>query len=638
MNLRLTIKTKVTMLAAGSMLLLTTVMITYTIINVEDIMVDQIFKEQLPATLGEIGNEIKIDLNELVLPSRVLALSTNIQNYQEGSPPEPIIENLDAINKDFNALTTYFISAVDNNYYGPSGFVKKVTQEDDWFFGFLKDKWPFALVIDKDPKSGAVTAFINYAVVKDQKRVGVTGLGMKLDRLNDKITQHRIGKTGFVYIINKNHKVLMHPDDKQINKDIKDITPPSVLTNLNKLNDKNDEIFFGAKVKGDELIYGIQSLPQFSIYLICQISRADVLSKLIEFIKNEIIFVAILIVVSLFLIGFLIGELLKPLAKIDRAMGKLAQGEGDLTLRLEAKGNDEVSHLSQNVNLFVAKLHTIISEIVSSGHQVSEKAVSFNDMAEQSKENLAQQKDEVSQIATAINEMSATAQEVANNAEATAAATVQSSDRCAKGKSIILSNKESITGLAHEIDETSKAMAELEANTQNINNILVAIQGIAEQTNLLALNAAIEAARAGEQGRGFAVVADEVRVLSQRTQGSTEEIRSMIETLLVNTDNAVQTMERSKSLTDESVEQANEATLALEEIADSIKKIADMSTQIASAAEEQRAVTEEVNRNVQSVSDSSDKMVVAASEILDMSGKLGDVSQGLNDQVGLFKL
>lgn len=440
-------------------------------------------------------------------------------------------------------------------------------------------------------------------------------------------------------IIDSTGIIMAHEDESMLIENISKLAPDLTVDLLKELDKPNNTIEpYETVINGETVFFTSQSMEKSGWYLALVMRKNVAYKGLYHLIYSMIGFATVLIICSIFIIFFFIRYLLKTLLATNAAIADLSKGEGDLTMRLEPKGSDEVADLAQNVNLFIAKLHTIISEIVSSGQKVNAQSLSFHDMAEQSKQSLAQQKDEVSQIATAVNEMSATAQEVANNAEATAEATVQSAERCAKGKDIILSNKDSITGLAREIDETSNAMNELEANTQNINNILVTIQGIAEQTNLLALNAAIEAARAGEQGRGFAVVADEVRVLSQRTQGSTEEIRSMIETLLANTDNAVQTMERSKSLTDKSVEQANEAVGALEDISDSIKKIADMSTQIASAAEEQRAVTEEVNKNTQSVSQSSDQMVLAAGEILEMSDQLGEVSKNLNEQVGLFKL
>ncbi len=232
--------------------------------------------------------------------------------------------------------------------------------------------------------------------------------------------------------------------------------------------------------------------------------------------------------------------------------------------------------------------------------------------------------------------MSATATEVASNAEQAAAAAHASSENCEHGKQVIACNQQSITKLAGQVEQASNIIQELEKNAQEINTILSTIQGIAEQTNLLALNAAIEAARAGEQGRGFAVVADEVRVLSKRTHSSTEEIRSMIETLQRNTQQAVNTMHQSQQLAKNSVDDAQNATQALEQITHAIGDISDMATQISSAAEEQRAVTDEVGRNIQATKDVTDELSLAANNANQLASQLKDIASRINEQVNNF--
>ena len=232
--------------------------------------------------------------------------------------------------------------------------------------------------------------------------------------------------------------------------------------------------------------------------------------------------------------------------------------------------------------------------------------------------------------------MSATATEVASNAEQTAAAAHASAASCDHGKQVIINNQSSITNLAGQVEQASNIIQELEKNAQEINTILSTIQGIAEQTNLLALNAAIEAARAGEQGRGFAVVADEVRVLSKRTHSSTVEIRAMIETLQRNTQQAVHTMHQSQQLAQNSVTDAGNATLALEQITHSISEISDMATQISSAAEEQRAVTDEVGRNIQATKDVSDELSHAANSANKLAIQLKEIALRINEQVNNF--
>lgn len=460
---------------------------------------------------------------------------------------------------------------------------------------------------------------------------------LSLELLNTTVDAMR-SDISFGILTDKKGTILVHPNPDNILKDIRKVYPDITPTFLKNLEGHKAMEPVPSRINGKPSLIASEPIKRTNWYLILVIDEKKAYEHSQEILVDTIISSLAAIFITFILTLVTVRYLLKPLAQTNNALSDLAEGDGDLTIRLKERGNDEIAELAKKVNLFISKLHGIIGEIDTSGQKVSEQANNVQDMAQSNKQQLAQQQTQVTQIAAAVHEMSATAQEVASNAEATAAATKSSSENCDKGTRIILNSQEVITNLASEINRTSDAISELEANTQNINNILLTIQGIAEQTNLLALNAAIEAARAGEQGRGFAVVADEVRVLSQRTHNSTEEISSVIVTLLNNTENAVSAMKSSETLARNSVEEASNATDALKSISDSIAQISDMSTQIASAAEEQRAVTEEVSRNVESVSEVSENMVASASETIETADSLSSVSQNLNDQVGKFKL
>ncbi len=334
--------------------------------------------------------------------------------------------------------------------------------------------------------------------------------------------------------------------------------------------------------------------------------------------------------------AYIITRSLKPLNAMGAAVTELAQGNGDLTRRIKIRRDDEVGAVARQINLFIDMLQGMMSALATSARELDGQAKQSHTMASHNDESLARQQSEISQIATAVHEMSATATEVASNAEQTAAATHASAASCDHGKQVIINNQSSITNLAGQVEQASNIIQELEKNAQEINTILSTIQGIAEQTNLLALNAAIEAARAGEQGRGFAVVADEVRVLSKRTHSSTVEIRAMIETLQRNTQQAVHTMHQSQQLAQNSVTDAGNATLALEQITHSISEISDMATQISSAAEEQRAVTDEVGRNIQATKDVSDELSHAANSANKLATQLKEIALRINEQVNNF--
>ncbi|WP_422588584.1 methyl-accepting chemotaxis protein [Pseudomonas sp.] len=245
---------------------------------------------------------------------------------------------------------------------------------------------------------------------------------------------------------------------------------------------------------------------------------------------------------------------------------------------------------------------------------------------------------EIELVATAVHEMTATAQDVARNATHAAEAASHADQAANNGKSIVHSTSQAIAALASEIGRAVTVVQTLAKDSENINAILVAIRGIAEQTNLLALNAAIEAARAGEQGRGFAVVADEVRNLAQKTQQATEEIQAMIQQLQHGTREVVKVMEDSQAKTDDSVKHAAEAAQALESITQAVSVINDMNTQIASAAEEQSAVAEDINRNVTNIGQVANEVASGADEASQASAELTKLAEQQRRLINQFRV
>jgi len=353
------------------------------------------------------------------------------------------------------------------------------------------------------------------------------------------------------------------------------------------------------------------------------------------------------LVSTLYIVGLLIGlgcafmivnVVVKPLKLAVHAMNDIAEGEGDLTRRLDTKGNDEIAQLGHAFNKFAIKVHDVVSEVMNSVSQLSSAATELSMVTNQTSEGVARQQMETEQVATAMNEMTSTVQEVANHAEQAAGAANDANSESQSGNKIVNEGIQSIGSLAEEIISASDVIGRLETDSENIGTVLDVIRGIAEQTNLLALNAAIEAARAGEQGRGFAVVADEVRTLASRTQESTQEIQSMIEKLQSGAHDAVEVMNASQSRATETVEHANEAGNALNSIAGSVERINDMNLQIASAAEEQSSVAEEINQNVVRIADIAQETSGSMQQIASSSEDLAQLSSRLDQLVGSFKV
>ena len=343
------------------------------------------------------------------------------------------------------------------------------------------------------------------------------------------------------------------------------------------------------------------------------------------------------------LVGLVLASLISysitcPLNQAVAAMNDIAEGEGDLTERLEQRGRNEISALAGAFNQFAAKVQAMVQQVTHSVEQLGTAAEEMSLITEQTNQEIQHQQSETDQVATAMNEMTATVQEVAGHASRAAEAARQADDESREGKQVMQQTLNVMDSLADEVERAAGVIQTLEKESEQIGSVLDVIRGIAEQTNLLALNAAIEAARAGEQGRGFAVVADEVRTLASRTQASTQEIQAMIQRLQAGTRDAVAAMETGRGKAQEGVEQASRAGSSLETITASVATISDMNMQIASAAEEQTSVAEEINRNITTISQSAENTAHGAQQTAQSSEQLARLSAELQILVGQFKV
>ncbi len=322
--------------------------------------------------------------------------------------------------------------------------------------------------------------------------------------------------------------------------------------------------------------------------------------------KDANILILLTIVSALLLILFTIAFLFKltvgtRLQRLSIRLKDIATGEGDLTQRIEVSGDDEISHLSTYFNQFVDKIHNTVQEVAKVSTQVVDLVGNLNHATATVSKGALQQQNETSAIASAVTEMSATSANVSDSASNAARETTTADESANSGKVIVNQTVDSIHQLSSEVSSAANVIKDLAKQADNIGTVLDVISGIAEQTNLLALNAAIEAARAGEQGRGFAVVADEVRTLASRTQESTEEIQAMIESLQSGTREAVSVMNKGQSQAEKTVEMAANAGQSLDIIVSSVDEINAMNNQIAHAAGEQQRTADAVSKNVMEI-------------------------------------
>ncbi|WMS91546.1 methyl-accepting chemotaxis protein [Pseudoalteromonas sp. HL-AS1] len=355
--------------------------------------------------------------------------------------------------------------------------------------------------------------------------------------------------------------------------------------------------------------------------------------------RNLIIVSAIIMIIAVILLSYFIGKsILIPTRLAADMMKDISQGEGDLTRTLNESGNDEISELSRSFNLFVLKIRESLAHVAQSANDVSEHAHTVDDSSRTSHSFIELQNDSSTQVAAAMEQMTHQIHDVSRNAEAAEQAAKDAAQNASTGKNVVAQTITAIETLSSNIETVSRVTEDLANESHNIGSVLDVIRSISEQTNLLALNAAIEAARAGEHGRGFAVVADEVRTLASRTGQSTDEIQTMITKLQEGAKAAVEAVKSSQALSVSTIEQASSANTSLNEIERLVSIITEMNSQIARATEQQTQAADEVNLRINELSQSTEQSLNNTKQLTDASDNLKQSSEGLSSVVNRFKL
>ncbi|PIA72963.1 chemotaxis protein [Ectopseudomonas toyotomiensis] len=587
-------------------------------------------REDLESYLHEMGNVTASNIQNW-LSGRILLVESAAQSISNDSEPDRVVKLLEQ-----KALTSSFAFTYLGTESG--GFTMRPDEQmpadyDPRTRPWYKDALAAGGTTLTEPYVDAATGELIITIATPARPAGVVGGDLSLQTLVNIINALDFDGIGYAFLVSADGKVLVHPDKNLVMKNLKDIYPqdtPRISSEFSETQlDGNTRILTFTPVKG---------LPSVSWHIGLSIDKAKAYAMLTEFRASAIIVTVIAVVLIIALLGLLIRVLMQPLTAMGKAMYDIAQGEGDLTKRLAIQSNDEFGALARSFNQFVERIHSSIREVSSATVQVNEVAKLVVNASNSSMVNSDEQASRTNSVAAAINQLGAAAQEIARNA---ADASSQASDarhQAEDGGKVVQQAIHSMSELSNKISDACAKIEMLNSKTVDIGQILEVIKSISQQTNLLALNAAIEAARAGEAGRGFAVVADEVRNLAHRTQESAQEIEKMIEELQVGSRESVTTMTESQRYSEESVDIANQAGERLGTVTARIGEIDGMNQSVATATEEQTSVIESLNMDIIEINTLNQEGVENLQATLRACGDLEQQAARLKQMVDSFRI
>lgn len=602
-------------------------------------------QEYLPNSVGRIAEQVRSELMYPITLSESLASNRLLHDWMRDGEAsaanhDRVLSYFKTLQQEAGASTLFWVSDFSKTYYTEAGVFKTISASeprDSWFFTFKNSNEKRELAIDADERSGDLTLFVNVAVTVDGKRAAVAGLGYNVSGIAKLVSGYKLGQNGFLFLVDQNGMITVHRDLNLTRKNINQLPQYQAISELVQRHQQGFSLQ-QATLNEQKVYVGVQEVRDTGLKLVAVLPAEEISSAINSVISFSVMASIALTALCIVLTIIFANSLSNAIRQVGDNLLQMSGDGGDLTKRLDDSHNNEMGHLARGFNAIIGKIRELVAEIQHTEAAIKTGIEQLAQLANDTFSATELQRAQTDQVATAITQMGQTISEVSGIAHNTAEDTEQAvadTHRTNDNMALTLQTMQQLTGVMANIEQTIADFAE---QASAINSVVEVINAISEQTNLLALNAAIEAARAGEQGRGFAVVADEVRNLARRTQESTLEIRDQITQLQQTAQQSTAAIVQGTGSSKQVAQSTEQSAGALANIKQKFEAISAGNHQVAAATEQQGTVVEHINQSAHLISDSAASIHHNAEQQLKAIGLLQQRAMQLRALVTQFKV